>query len=157
MSSTDCPSTCPECSDSPLSLTGNIVGILTFAIGLLASSLAFFIIASGIQDELTALESSLAKSGHQIQHSRRYFQARDSDRDLALQEMEAEMAAALDSTETLYLEVLDKVRRVRESAGSVWTRISWWQRGRQAVASDMARLESEKTHLGSLQLTFLLK
>lgn len=61
---------------------------------------------------------------------------RDSERDLSLQEMENEMVGALDSTEALYLEVLEKVRKVQASTGSVWTRISWWQHGRQAVASD---------------------
>jgi hypothetical protein len=157
MASTDNPSIGPQCSDSPLSITGNVLGILTFALGLLASALAFLVITSGIQSELSTLELSLEKTGHQISHSRRYFQLRDSERDAILQEMGGEIAAALNSAERLYIELLGSVRTVKESADSVWTRVGWWYHGRQAVTANMARLESEKTHLGTLQLTFLLK
>lgn len=71
--------------------------------------------------------------------------------------MEKEIAGALNSTETLHLEVLGRAKATSRSITSVWTRVKWWRHGKEAIAADMVILENEKLHLTALQLTFLLK
>ncbi|KAK5994378.1 hypothetical protein PT974_04852 [Cladobotryum mycophilum] len=150
-----CPP-CPDCGDSPLSTTGNILGILTFALGLVVSLFALLAVVRGAEHEVGFLVSSLEETGKQIRHSREYFHLLDVESDDDLQYMRDLTLAALNDLETSQRGMMEDLVRTQSSISSFWTRLDWWYRQKD-VAAELSKLDSQKHHLNSIQLTFLLR
>jgi hypothetical protein len=63
--------------DSPLSTTGNIIGILTFALGVFSFCAAFFAITHDALREIMDMQAALEERGSHIYELECYFEALD--------------------------------------------------------------------------------
>ncbi|KAH7116579.1 hypothetical protein B0J13DRAFT_681326 [Dactylonectria estremocensis] len=82
-----CPP-CPECGDSPLSSAANYLSLLTFALGLFLSSLAFLVAVRSAEKEVDALIGSLESTGRYIEQTKNFFATLNIEADLDLTSME---------------------------------------------------------------------
>jgi len=164
---------CPPCDDSPLSYAGNITGILTFALGLAASFLAFFSIIRDADVEIGSLHQIVAETKAHISAMRKHFETLGLRRDDDLELMQVPIRNSLAGFEEAALEMERHLgefaavptlgsgsgsgSRSSSSSSSHWARrVRWWYRGKETAAK-MATLESYNHRITAVQLTFLLR
>ncbi|PVH68450.1 hypothetical protein DL98DRAFT_599520 [Cadophora sp. DSE1049] len=136
--------------DSPLSTTGNIIGILTFALAVFSFCAAFYAITHDAPREIEAYRESLKERKDHIKEIKRYFDELDIVADSVLEQ------SPIDPLIHNSLRSLENRRQVMEKElSNIRGRLQWWYR-RQDMATSMARIETQLQHLGAIQLTFLL-
>ena len=145
---------CPECGDSPLSITGNITGILTFAYALLASSLVFFAVVRSAEHEMLQLRASVNQTSKHIETLYAYFNGLDlvADPDLAL--IQDPIKFALHDWRTTNQDLSNQFEELAGMRPGIRRQLAWWNRHRDILAG-MAKLRSEKDDLFALLLTFM--
>ena len=149
-----CPP-CPECDDSLLSSIANYLGILTFALGLFLSTFAFLVTVRSADKEVDALIGSLESTGRYIEQTKAFFQAMNYEADLDLTGMGILPSSATRSIEDTHSRILGSLRETKLHISQLPTRVEWWYRAKD-VQADMSKLDSERQHLHSVQLTLLL-
>ncbi|KAH8691734.1 hypothetical protein GQ44DRAFT_201771 [Phaeosphaeriaceae sp. PMI808] len=93
----------PECPpDSPLSMTGNIVGILTFALAIFSFCAAIFAITNNAPQEIKDCEEYLKELKGHIQEIDGYFKRlnMEADRDLERNSIKELVSGAIYSLKT---------------------------------------------------------
>ncbi|KAK3984890.1 hypothetical protein QBC44DRAFT_405985 [Cladorrhinum sp. PSN332] len=123
---------CPACDDSALSYVGNITGILTFALGLAASFVAFFSIIGGIEAKILDMQKRVNTAADQVSG------LKSSIKGLVLpgetypsleKELSDELSQKLLTILTAFLDNRDKMLKYLEGfelPALPWTRFQWW-------------------------------
>ena len=136
--------------DKALSTTGDVIGILTFALGVFSFCAAFFAITHDAPREIEDYKESLEERKGHIEKARGYFDElrRVADSDWEQSDIKDIIHTSLQRLETRRQAMYDSLSKVRG-------RLQWWYR-RQDMLLSMARIETQLQHLGAIQLTFLL-
>lgn len=137
-------------SDSPLSTTGNVVGILTFALGVVSFLAAFYAITHNAPREIQNYKDSLKERKDHIKEISLYFEELDvvADAELEQSHIKSSVRSSLKGLEAHRQAMEDDILQTKG-------RLQWWYR-RQDMATSMATIETQLQHLGAIQLTFLL-
>ena len=137
-------------ADSPLSIAGNITGILTFALGVFSFCAAFFAITYDAHREIQDLKDTVKERKLHIDEIERYFEELDiaADADFEQSQIKQIVGTSLSGLKKRNTEM-------ERDLGAVRGRLQWWYR-RQDVTSSLARIETQLQYLGAVQLTFLL-
>ncbi|KAH8646731.1 hypothetical protein BX600DRAFT_476849 [Xylariales sp. PMI_506] len=141
---------CPACDDSPLSYTGNVTGILTFALGLIASCVAFLSITRNAENEIQTLNLIVVETNQHISDITGYItrlELRRVDNPLLVE--------SLHNYDTAQREVADYLSKFITST-SLWNRLKWWYMAKETAAM-MARLNNHQQRITAIQLTFLVQ
>ena len=153
----------PGCGDSPLSTTGSVVGILTFALGLLAYLIAFLTITRGADQALAEMLATLDETDRQILGIKTLLDdaEREADPDYdAMKNMidgpESSFRTANNDFERLLEPFSVASRRSRPGRMSLFRRFRWWYRDRDLAAATI-RLENRRQHFATIQLTYVLR
>ncbi|MBE3047797.1 hypothetical protein IMZ48_35865, partial [Candidatus Bathyarchaeota archaeon] len=66
---------CPacDCDDSALSVFANVLGILTFALGVVAYMVAFTAVTRGAANDIQDTSASLGMTSQHLEQTRRFF------------------------------------------------------------------------------------
>ncbi|KAF2122222.1 hypothetical protein BDV96DRAFT_682204 [Lophiotrema nucula] len=136
--------------DSPLSTTANVLGILTFALGLISFCAAFFAITHDAHREITDYQYSMREKKGHIDEIYKYFEELDiaADSELESSSVKTLIGRSVQDLERRRLAMERDLTQVRG-------RLQWWYR-RKDMGISMARIETQLQHLGAIQLTFLL-
>lgn len=161
---TEVPKCCPECSDSPLSYTGNIVGILTFVLGLLISFAAFLAATRGADEERRRSREVVQRTKNQIMGIRDHIEDLKYQAGSNLEGMDNLIDDCLKSFDEAWRDINGKLNESKpigtfktgRSPMSVWDRIRWWYHEKEIIGG-LARLESQRQFFATVQLAFLLK
>ena len=174
-----------SCDDSPLSTTASIVGILTFALGLLASYIALQSATRGAPSEIARLVDDLRTTQHEINRVAGYIFDETHDvpvhvsrmlasvtpsqyfvNDISAENGEATarklaMQALLGNCVRLFYEADDLLKR-SESDASRWDPEGLRRRiifvmNRHEVSEKMSRLEEQKQKLGDVRMSLFLR
>ncbi|KAK3360375.1 hypothetical protein B0T25DRAFT_446864 [Lasiosphaeria hispida] len=137
-------------ADSPLSIAGNITGILTFALGVFSFCAAFYAITYDAHREIQDLKDAVAERKSHVDELERYFEELDvaADADFEQSHIKPIVEKSLSGLKARHVEVEKELAAIRG-------RLQWWYR-RQDITSSLARIETQLQHLGAIQLTFLL-
>ncbi|CAG1990976.1 unnamed protein product [Fusarium graminearum] len=146
---------CPDCGDSPLSTTGNILGILTFALGLFLSTVAFMVAVRSAETEIDDLIESLKSTGRYIDQMTRFFASMGREADPEMTGMGLLPSDATESISNTQTKLLDELEETKKTISELPTRVDWWYRA-QDVKAKLSKLDSERQHLHSVQLALLV-
>ncbi|CEF72025.1 hypothetical protein FGSG_11692 [Fusarium graminearum PH-1] len=146
---------CPDCGDSPLSTTGNILGILTFALGLFLSTFAFMVAVRSAETEIDDLIESLESTGRYIDQMTRFFATMNHEADLEITGMGLLPSNATKSISDTQTKLLQDLEETKKTISQLPTRVDWWYRAKD-VEAKLSKLDSERQHLHSVQLALLL-
>lgn len=149
---------CPNGGDSPLSTTASVLGILTFALSLLAYIIALVVITRSAKGERDTALAIMYDTENQMDRIRHYFDAEQRERDPDYQ-VYADM---INKSEVAFRKAKEKIASCLKpfDAHLGWPlsfvgRLRWWYRVK-GVATAAARLESRRQHFATIQLTYLL-
>ena len=155
-------SCCPT-TDSPLSTTASIVGILTFALGLFASYIALHTSTRSAPSEIARLIADLRSTQHEINRVAEYIfadyhplpraPAGTRHYDTSLYQ---EVQALLKDCIRLFYEADDLLKRIEQEPERLWKRIQFLMR-KDEVGEKMARLAVLIGKLSSIQMSLFLK
>ena len=151
-------------SDSPLSITSNILSILTFTYAILASLLLFSATVRSADAEIQQLLSQLRQTARHIDTLCSYFQELDliADQDLLGlgpgegTEMHEPIRMALKDWRRTNMIVTARLEELNRVKIGVRRRVGWWLERREVMAG-VERGRSEKEDLAALLLTYLLR
>ncbi|KAK0639865.1 hypothetical protein B0T16DRAFT_423840 [Cercophora newfieldiana] len=87
--------TCPEGGDSPLSVTGNVVGILTFALGLLAYLLGFIAVYRHANERHAACSDFAVAMSKQLEANQQFLDALTVEADPVLDRLKDPVGTSL--------------------------------------------------------------
>jgi hypothetical protein len=136
--------------DSPLSTTANVLGILTFALGLLSFCAAFFAITHDAHREMQESKYSIKERKAHIQVLQQYFRELDTVAD-----SELEQSSMGKLVHTSLINLARQTRAVEQEINGTRGRWQWWYH-RKDVVTAISRIDSQLQHVRSFQLTFLL-
>ncbi|RYP24022.1 hypothetical protein DL765_000750 [Monosporascus sp. GIB2] len=146
---------CPECGDSPLSIMGNITGILTFFYALLAPFLLFLTVVNTAGAELKVLRYNLDDISTYMEDVRGHFHILTLEADPDAWSMGTRLSIARDKLEDMSRKLSEELKEY-ETNPSTWTRIKWWHKYNE-IAGKMARLQNGKDNFSPMLLNFLLR
>jgi hypothetical protein len=157
-------STCGCCSDSALSTTGNIVGILTFALGLAASYVVYGALTRGALDEIDSFSRDLDRIKTQVIPFLRFCENenRNSNSDFKVYEqgLEQSLRSLLGSIDGL-LRDLQALHRLNTRSSNPFDfqarRRFVWVFKRQNFMEKMARISSHRAEMLGVQMSLLLR
>ncbi|KAM5354704.1 hypothetical protein ACJ41O_001351 [Fusarium nematophilum] len=170
----DCTLTegCPECSDSVLSTTGNVLGLLTFAFSFFLSLAAFLTITRNADGEVRDLHRALDRTDKHIGQINSYLRDLEMQRDPVLGEMRDAMASSFHEFKIAINDIRKHLSRFGDapsddedgrvsrsqapSSSSYWTSLRWWY-DEKDTAAKMAKLESYRQHFNAIQLTLIAR
>ncbi|KAK5662379.1 hypothetical protein OQA88_8289 [Cercophora sp. LCS_1] len=144
----------PNAGDSPLSTTGNITGILTFAYAIIASCILFLSTIRTADSEMQQLFSQIRQTSRHIETLSNYFQDLDLVADVDLAPMRGPIKVALKDWRKTNQGLAARIGRLNEMGPGIKRRVVWWYWQNEILAS-MAKLRSEKDDLSALLLTYL--
>jgi len=138
-------------ADSPLSIAGNVTGILTFALGVFSFCAAFYAITYNAHGEIQSLKEAIEERKLHVDELERYFEELDvaADADFEDSRIKHIIGNSLASLKKRHLDM-------ERDLGAIKGRLQWWYR-RQDITSSLARVETQLQYLGAIQLTFLLQ
>ncbi|RYP50097.1 hypothetical protein DL768_004301 [Monosporascus sp. mg162] len=148
------PACCPECSDSPLSTTGNITGILTFAYALLASCLVFLAVIRTAESEIQQLHTSVRQTSRHIETLYSYFNGLDLVADQDLAAIQDPIKVALEDWRRTNQHLTAQVEELNNIPSGIRRWLVWWYRHKDILAG-VAELRSEKDDLSALLLMYM--
>ncbi|KAL8315961.1 hypothetical protein RB597_000042 [Gaeumannomyces tritici] len=145
---------CPACGDSPLSITGNITGILTFASTILATSLLFLTVVRSAENEMRQLRASVEQAGRHLDAIVSYFHGLDlvADPDLAF--IKGPINSALRDWHATNENLIEQLKELESIRPAIRRQLVWWHRHDDILAG-MTKLRSEKDDLFALLLTYM--
>ena len=162
-------------SDSPLSTTANIFGILTFALGLFASYVALISATRGAPAEMKRLVDDLRTTQHEINRVAEYIfddmhYASDAERHLmstssallrymdpfAGEVLKNEVESLLKTCITLFYEADDLLKRSERDQYRLRRRLQFVL-NQNEVRDKMTRLQDQKAKLAAIQMSLFLK
>lgn len=149
------PDVCPECDDSPLSVASNILGILTFGLGLLISVAAFIAITRSADTGIASSKATLHQTNQHIRQIDSYLDILELRSDPELELMDQLIRESLGA----FYEAQDEIENYLACfvvPCSLWTRCRWRYQEKETAAA-MAKLESHRQHFSAIQQTFLLR
>lgn len=155
--------TCPDCDcgDSPLSVLANVLGILTFALGLAASFAAFAAITRGATREMEETWKVCSMAGQQIAQADRFLTTLHYRSDADLKAMEELVRDSLDALKAARKEMESDLREFkmddteRESPRlPSSSRLKWWYYER-GVRAGVMKLRESQQHFAAVQLMLL--
>ena len=157
--------TCPacDCDDSPLSVVANVLGILTFALGLLAAIGAFAAVTRGAKIGLADTQDALKMARQQIDHTHRLMSILrnrgDPDLETIGSMVEDTLRGFLLAKEDMedllqQLRVESKGLGVQRRVTSLWGRLKWWY-CESEVESSMAKLREFQQYFAAVHLMLL--
>jgi hypothetical protein len=141
-------------SDSPLSTTANITGILTFAYAILVSCLLFLASVRTADSEMQQLLSQTRQTSRHIETLSNYFQDQDLVADIDLAPMRGPIKAALRDWRKTNQSLTTQIAKLNEMGPGIKRRVAWWY-WQNDILAGMAKLRSEKDDLSALLLTYL--
>ncbi|KAK0701324.1 hypothetical protein B0H67DRAFT_650545 [Lasiosphaeris hirsuta] len=141
-------------ADSPLSTTGNILGILTFAYAIIASCLVFLAVIRTADSEMQQLFSQIRQTSRHIETLGSYFRELDLVADIDLAPMRGPIKVALKDWRKTNQGLAARVGKLSEMGPGIKRRIMWWY-GQNEMLASMAKLRSEKDDFSALLLTYL--
>lgn len=145
--------------DSPLSTTGNITGLLTFALATFSFCLAFYIATEGALKEMDDYQVYLDQRKDHIAVIRQFFEERDieADHELEISGLQELIRNSLKSAEERREKLEQEVGKIRNTPGvDIGKRIQWWMR-RRDMSLATASVEIEIHHLTALQMSFIIR
>lgn len=145
---------CPDCGDSPLSTTGNITGILTFAYALLASALVFLTVIRSADSEIHQLRASVDNTSRHIQTMYTYFSDLNLVGDQDLELIKLSIKDALDDWRAINEDLAEQSENLASMRPRIRRQLVWWYRHSDILAG-MAKLQSEKDNFFALLLTYM--
>jgi hypothetical protein len=159
------PGGCPacDCADSPLSIVGNVVGILTFVLGVFAYVAAFIAVTRGAANDMRDTEDVLKATQGQIKQITDILKVLYNRSDPALQDMKSLVDDSLQSLVKakddlneflLRFKVARDGREDMVADESLWSQFKWWYYERDKEAR-IAKLRGSQQHFAAVQLTFL--
>lgn len=157
-------STCDCGGDSALSTTGNIFGILTFALGLVASYVAYSALTRGALDEIDNFSHDLDRIKTQIIPFLQFCENEDrnanSDFKVYDQSLQQPLRSLLESIECL-LKDLQDLHRLNTKSSNPFDfqarRRFVWVYKRQNFIEQMARVSSYRAEILGAQISLLLR
>jgi hypothetical protein len=151
-------------SDSPLSVTGNVVGILTFALGIAAYCIAFYVLGRGALDEIEGFQADIEQVRMQLIAILEYCKSEEANSTPDFQAFQKSLQVSLEllvgTLKVLYddLKSLSQPNpKSRNPFGFQLRRRMMWARRRPHFAERMARVSSQKVEVQAIQTSFLLK
>jgi hypothetical protein len=155
---------CAPCTDSPLSYTGNIVGILTFVLGLSASILAIYALTRGALDEIDRFSQELESTRIQILPILRYCESEKGQGNADFADYQASLEQTLKilvATLTDLSTGLAGLKRFNPQSRNPFSlqvrRRAAWVYKRQHFVDGMAKISSQKGEVIVEQISLLLK
>ncbi|KAI0521175.1 hypothetical protein F5B22DRAFT_41262 [Xylaria bambusicola] len=148
--------TCPECSDSPLSVTGNIIGILTFALGVFAFCATLFAVLRGANEEICRIRQTLNETESEIQDIYPYFTGLELEADEDLKNHQALVQQCLEGLVDARTTVSYRLESIEKVQSGLCRPLGWWWREKE-IQGGLLRIENHKRQIMIIQLTFLLK
>lgn len=157
---------CTPCGDTQLGLTASIISILTFALGLFVSTLAFFILTRGAIDEINTFHGDVDNSIKQFISCQEYcvsqiaYNKKNAELKGSQTLLETSLKSLLETLEVLSGD-LQKLPTFDEKARypsyiQAWRRLMWVRR-RQVFIDRMARMKWLKDEVLAGQMTLLLR
>ena len=163
-------------SDSPLSTTANIFGILTFALGLFASYVALISATRGAPAEMKRLVDDLRTTQHEINRVAEYIfddmhyasgaekQLMSTSSSSALRYMDPfsgdvlknEVESLLKTCITLFYEADDLLKRTEGDHYGLGRRLQFVL-NQNEVRDKMTRLQDQKAKLAAIQMSLFLR
>lgn len=148
---------CPEGGDSPLSTTSNVLGILTFAIGLFFFVVAFFKITAGAENEIKKFKKAQIDSAEYVKRAKEavdeLFKGSDPDYQ-QVKNLIIDSLNAVDGEVKAMGTFLDRPHFKQHI--SIWSRINWWL-ALEEVEAFRTQLNSAQQFLTASLLTLNLK
>ncbi|KAF8856375.1 hypothetical protein BDZ45DRAFT_675605, partial [Acephala macrosclerotiorum] len=148
------PACCPECRDSPLTWTGNVLGILTFVLGLTISSAAFVAATRGADKEIQYSKGILRETEEQINKIQAQLDTLKYRGGNNLQHMDQLIYDSLESLKNAR-EAMDRKLTNFKTPTSLWNRVLWWY-DQKEIGVGMAKLDCQGQLFSTVQLTLLL-
>ena len=159
------PQACPDCdcSDSPLSVVANTLGILTFALGVTAYFAAFTAMTRGAAKEIEETWNVLRMTQEQIEQAKQFFNALADRSDPDINAMKGLVGDSLDGFKAAkqgMVRLLDDLGLEEKGPnhkviGLSWSlRLRWWYYEKD-VAAGMAKLRESQQHFAAARLIFL--
>ena len=162
-------------SDSPLSTTANIFGILTFALGLFASYIALVSATRGAPAEMKRLVDDLRTTQHEINRVAEYIfddmhYASDAEKHLVStsssswrymdpftgEVLKNEVESLLKTCITLFYEADDLLKRRERDQYGLRRRLQFVL-NQNEVKDKVTRLQDQKAKLAAIQMSLFLK
>lgn len=160
------PSSTPNCcpvTDSPLSTTASVVGILTFALGLFASYVALHTSTRSAPTELARLIADLRSTQSEVNRVAEYIYTNylpPSDQRPGFEYYDPslfeEVQVLLRDCIRLFYEADDLLKRNEQEPERLWKRVQFLMR-KDEVGEKVARLAVLTSKLGSIQMSLFLK
>jgi hypothetical protein len=148
------PTYCPKCGDSPLTWTGNVLGILTFALGLIISSAAFVAATRGADKEIEYSKGILKETEEQIDKISTHMDTLKYRGGNNLQHMDQLIYDSLESLRVAR-EAMDGKLKQFKTPTFIWNRVRWWYDEKE-IGVGMAKLDCQRQLVATVQLTLLL-
>jgi hypothetical protein len=149
------PICCSECGDSPLSWTGNVVGILTFALGVIISSAAFIAATRGADKEIQYSKEILRETKEHINKIHTQLDTLKYRGGNNLQGMDLLIYDSLESLNVARKDMDGKLADFKTPT-SVWNRVRWWYDEKE-IGVGMAKLDFQGQLFATVNLTLLLR
>ena len=155
-----------SCSDSPLSITSNLISILTFVLGIVASYLTFYTISRDALSEIETFKCDLDIARKQLlpileccASEACLAPTQTYDREGAL---EKSLSALEMTLESLYQELDGLQKEHRNTGNGWWTRTELgkrlrWVYKRKQIVQRMKRISSQKMEVHISEMSLLLR
>jgi hypothetical protein len=146
-----CPQVCPPCGDSPLSVTGNVVGILTFALAMAASIIAFTSVTRNAPKDIKESREVLNAALEHMDSIKVYetlVNNRNQDPQIK------SLSNSYDVFKGAYNKVDEKLCKFESDKSSIWKRFAWWFQERDMNAG-IAKVRSQMHEYTAVLLSYL--
>lgn len=145
-----------ECDDSPLSTVANVIGILTFALAVGASSLAFITVFLDAGDEINYYKDILSKIKTQVENLEQYFLSLKTEANPDFMPYECAMKTSSGDLLEAHDKISNNLTKASHNISSyrILGRLQWW-RSEKEIRLEVGRLESQKTQFTTMLLIFL--
>lgn len=156
---------CAPCNDSPLSYTGNITGIFTFLLGVIASVLATYALTRGALDEIDSLADDLDRTSRQVVAFLEYCDAESKRKpNPEVEDRQLSLMDSLRSLKTTLTDILKSFSNLKKFDGrsmnpfpfQIRRRVQWIMK-RQKFVDGMTRISTQKGEVIAAQMILLLK
>jgi hypothetical protein len=152
------------CSDSPLSVAGNVVGFLTFVLAVIAWWIALIAATRGALQEIQVCSDNLTIAIDQIQSMLDYCREQVRSKDAIFAQMNVEFTTSLQQSVVSATELKDDLAIHLEAFGSGGGIFGWklgsrlsWVSARGEIDRRMAKLLAKKADLVTFQLILALR
>ena len=152
------PQGCPTCNcdDSLLSVIANVLGIFTFALGVVAYMVAFTAVTRGAAEGIEDTKAALDRTSDQFEQTRLFFERLQNESVPEVEMLEKLMRDSINGLAGVKLEagvVLDKFSAEKRGTSRglvIPSRLKWWYYEKDVEAA-MAKLRELQQHIVAVQ------